>query len=48
MTMMTSKMKTMRMTKMKINQKYISLTVIALETITYLLKATKKLTSTIK
>ncbi len=39
---------TMTMKVPKINNRHIALTVIALETLTYLLKAGKKLASTIK
>lgn len=37
-----------RMRKMKINPKHISITILTLETVTYLLKTIKKFSSTIK
>ena len=46
--MKTSIPKRMRMKKMKINPKHISITILTLETVTYLLKTIKKFSSTIK
>lgn len=47
-TSMMKQMRTMKMKVPKINSKHISITVLALETITYLLKVGKKLAGTIK
>lgn len=44
----TKKQMRKKMRKMKIKDKHISLTVLGLETLAYLLKVAKKLSSTIK